>query len=76
MAGGEVYVGCYWLVADWKRGEPSRGLWKGPKCTTVMQKPFTIEDEGTKFLQNIKNHSPTDTMSHHSRTESQCWDCL
>jgi hypothetical protein len=29
-----------------------------------------LEDEGDKFLQNIRNYSPHDTVSYHRRPES------
>jgi hypothetical protein len=31
---------------------------------------LTLEDEGTMVLQNIMNHSPSDTVSHPGRPES------
>jgi len=74
MDGWDVQGRFYWLVAGWKGGEPSRWLWEEPRCTTVMLTPFTIEDNSPMFLQNIKNNSPDDTLSYHSRIESQVWD--
>jgi hypothetical protein len=58
----EMYrEGFYCLVAGWKSGAPSRWLWDGPKCTTVMLTPLTIEDEKPNVF---KTSSTTPPVTH------------
>jgi hypothetical protein len=43
-----------------KCGAPEHKWLKQPKMNDCL----TLEDEGTMIFQNIRNHSPNDTMSH------------